>query len=645
MSKKIRKEISSTAESDERLRDLGDVTEHKISEWNEQNVSGWFNTTVLSRLDNSLKIDVFSDNDSGFIELINRAKEEERQKGLDSPKQLSRLIKELLTQQLAQHDDNLGYVALFEKAVLAVEDAETNEADKRSQAKHAIFMNVWTHAQKLFEDNIDFDKCPICETNISDGPHKSRDKIHQSLQSKLAELDEYRKAKDEMNDAKKKLEQIADTLRHKIKEISLLIDDSTYRCDEVFAYMNVLQSWKISDNAPASNDLINALTQLDSSLDKQIDLLEHSNDENHTYGNAIVLANKLLYIKTNFERIARKKIELGKICDGLDQQAHAFGIAITDHLKDKISELQDRVRTIYKAIQGSNYDVPLIRIELPSNESSNQKNVTLSIDFRDRKHVAPNSFLSDSQINTLALAIRLAAVQMFNSGFPVIVLDDVVTSYDAEHRANISKVLAECFSEFQIILVTHDWRFFKELRKCVVPECWTFQRIIRIEDERGPVFVDDKTQDEDIDAALDDGKKPGNEIRMAEEEWLTSICRDFKLKIPMPPLHDPYKHERGELASSLIGFLKKSKILQSQTLEIHNRYFASLQQADVENSTSHFSENPYENISAIDLRSTWEDFKAFRRLFVCSCGGNFIKSRELEHLLCRKCNTPFSSSS
>ena len=546
LSKKIRKEINSTAEFDKRSRDLGDVTEHEISEWHEQNVSGWFNTTVLSRLDNSLKIDTFSDNDSGFIELINRAKEEERQKGLDSPKQLSRLIKELLTQQLAQHDDDLGYVALFEKAVLAVDDAETNEADKQSRAKHAVFMDVWTHAQKLFEDDIAFDECPICETNISDDPYRSREKIHQSLQSKLAELEEYRKAKDEMNDAKQKLEQITDTLRHKIKEIFLLIDDSTYRCDEVFAYMNVLQSWDVSGNAPASNDLINALTQLDSSLDKQIDLLEH-NDENHTYRDALDLANKLLYINTNFERIARKKTEMSKICDSLDQQTHAFGIAITDHLKDRINELQDKVRAIYKAIQGSNYDVPLIRIELPSNESSNQKNVTLSIDFRDRKQVAPNSFLSDSQINTLALAIRLAAIQMFNSGFPVIVLDDVVTSYDAEHRANISKVLAECFSEFQIIVVTHDWRFFKELRKCVVPEYWKFQQISRIEDERGPVFVDDKTRDEDIDAALDDGKKPGNEIRMAEEEWLTGICRDFKLKIPMPPLHDPYKHERGEV--------------------------------------------------------------------------------------------------
>ena len=645
LSKKIRKEINSTAEFDERLRDLGDVTEHEISEWHEQNVSGWFNTTVLSRLDNSIKIDTFSDNDSGFIELINRTKEEEKQKGLDSPKQLSRLIKELLTQQLAQHDDDLGYVALFEKAVSVMKDAETNEAKKQSQAKHAVFMNVWTHAQKLFEDNVDFDECPICETNISDDPHRSREKIHQSLQNKLAELDEYRQAKDETSNAKQELEQITDTFRHKIKEVSLLLDDSTHQCDEVFAYMNVLQSWDISGNAPTSNDLTNALTQLDSSLDKQINLLEHSNDESNTYRDALDLANKLLHIKTNFERITRKKTEMGKICDSLDQQTHALGIAITVHLKDKISELQDKVRTIYQAVQGSNYDVPLIRIELPSNESSNQKNVTLSVDFRDRKQVAPNSFLSDSQINTLALAIRLAAIQMFNSGFPVIVLDDVVTSYDAEHRANISKVLAECFSEFQIILVTHDWRFFKELRKCVVSECWAFQRIIRIEDERGPVFVDDKTRDEDIDAALNDGKKPGNEIRMAEEEWLTNICRDLKLKIPMPPLHDPYKHERSELASSLIGFLNKSKILQSQTLKNSNRYFASLQQADVENSTSHFSENPYEDISAKDLRSTWEDFKAFRQLFVCSCGGNFIKSREFGRLLCRKCGMPFPSSS
>ena len=40
-----------------------------------------------------------------------------------------------------------------------------------------------------------------------------------------------------------------------------------------------------------------------------------------------------------------------------------------------------------------------------------------------------------------ALALRLAAIRMFNSEAPIVVLDDVVTSYDADHRKTIAGAL------------------------------------------------------------------------------------------------------------------------------------------------------------------------------------------------------------
>jgi hypothetical protein len=35
---------------------------------------------------------------------------------------------------------------------------------------------------------------------------------------------------------------------------------------------------------------------------------------------------------------------------------------------------------------------------------------------------------------SLALSLRLAAVRKFNTGAPIAILDDIVTSYDADHR-------------------------------------------------------------------------------------------------------------------------------------------------------------------------------------------------------------------
>lgn len=47
-------------------------------------------------------------------------------------------------------------------------------------------------------------------------------------------------------------------------------------------------------------------------------------------------------------------------------------------------------------------------------------------------------YLSDSQIHSVALALRMAAIQQFNVGAPIIALDDIVTSYDADHRRRIT---------------------------------------------------------------------------------------------------------------------------------------------------------------------------------------------------------------
>jgi recombinational DNA repair ATPase RecF len=65
----------------------------------------------------------------------------------------------------------------------------------------------------------------------------------------------------------------------------------------------------------------------------------------------------------------------------------------------------------------------------------------------------------------LALTLRLAAIKGLNVRAPIIALDDVVTSYDADHRRAIAAMIATELEQFQIILVTHDERFFAYLKR------------------------------------------------------------------------------------------------------------------------------------------------------------------------------------
>ena len=109
-----------------------------------------------------------------------------------------------------------------------------------------------------------------------------------------------------------------------------------------------------------------------------------------------------------------------------------------EHIQSLIGKLEGDVESIYKDIQGTVGMSPPIRIELPSQDGTHQQKAQLLIDYSpNRQGVVPSGYLSDSQVHTLALALRLAAIRMFNSEAPILVLDDVVTSYDADHRKTI----------------------------------------------------------------------------------------------------------------------------------------------------------------------------------------------------------------
>lgn len=117
----------------------------------------------------------------------------------------------------------------------------------------------------------------------------------------------------------------------------------------------------------------------------------------------------------------------------------------------------------------------------------------LVIDFAQyRQGVAPSGYLSDSQIHSVALALRLAATKKFNGAAPVIALVDVVTSYDAGHRRAIGALLANMFTDCQIILVTHDERFFNPLTDQPAAKDWQFTHIIGLDPAFGPRFADHK---------------------------------------------------------------------------------------------------------------------------------------------------------
>lgn len=645
--RQIKQKIESETKANERLRDLKRTTKDQISAWNETKVCAWLNTNSLAHLDKTLILAALTDADSGYQELVKREVAENVQIGLAALKRLVTGMETLFKAPESVGEDPSGTMVAFEKAVSIHAEAVSSEARERSKTSQAVFNEVWASAKTLFGNkDADIDVCPVCDTDFASSPHGSREKIHAKLDTKLEDLVEYRNAESELRKATEALDEAVRVLKAGLETSTTNLLDAGFeekaRC--VVTYQKKVDTWKVGDEAPDSTKAVQELNALLESITTKIDYILKEKGE-HTYANALKIVNDLIQIKSDLERIRRTKAELQLLYEELNKQALAINKAIVAHTQNLIGQLQVNVNTLYKDIQGEDANAPSIRFELPAEDDTNQQRVQLVIDFAEtRKSVVPSGYLSDSQIHTLALALRLSVIRRFNASVPIIVLDDVVTSYDADHRKNIAAMLAKHFRDFQIILVTHDEQFFNLLQDHLSPSAWVFRRITKIEPKFGPSFHDHRTPDASIQAKLNADESANAEIRQSEEEWLLDICRGFGVKVVIRPMDRPYQFERGELADALASFLKGVGILPPEVPGISNTFLSSLQKGVIENFASHFSDNPYKIGSIGDEKARWIEFQNFRNQFVCpGCGKRrFKRPPSLKKPVCASCEMPFA---
>lgn len=383
---------------------------------------------------------------------------------------------------------------------------------------------------------------------------------------------------------------------------------------DLTSYRSEIAGWP-KNPVPVSTNVVSAIAKLQTKLDKAIADIELKQGD-YTYIRARAKIDRLLELKTERNFALRTQDELWKLSNALTAEATIISTEIRMNLQTQLDKLQKPMNDIYKLIQGPG--TKPIRLELPAENDANQQRLNLLMDFaKNRTGVQPSGYLSDSQIHSVALALRMAAIKQFNAGAPIFALDDIVTSYDADHRRTIAGLIATMFRDCQILITTHDECFFNYLKDQLETNKWHFTRIIGLDPAYGPRFADHKVSDEMIDARWAEGQSAANEMRQAEEEWLLGICRDFGVSVRIRQLERAYSYERSELASALAGLLNEIKLMPALVPGVNNRFLDSLVKGEIENFGSHFQDAPYGNGSIGDEKARWEEFKNFRGQFIC----------------------------
>ena len=631
--KRLKEESGRNGGITERLKDLGECTGGKILEWDEPKILDWLNENVLSRLGVKNRFKTLSEKDPAFQELKDLAEIERKQTNPDNLRNLLATINGLHAQSAARQENPVGKIAMFEAAVSDFNDASSKEERIRDETKESVFNEVWKSASVLLGDRNDLDRCPVCETEFSASPHGSRDSVRANISDNLSKLDEYAKAEKEKDRAEAQLNAARQDLEKELVKF-LAQAGSTYPHGNVDTYGKSLEAWRNGKGVPDSTNVLDALADLRASVEGMVERFGQNGE--CSFGDAFDKVQELLEITAKLDLITRTKEEMSAAYDAVTEQSNAFNGTIAEHIQNRVGILTSEMNAIYKDIRGSD-DVPGIRIALGREGGVEQRTAQLFIDLEEHEGLPPSGFQSQSQINTLALAFRLAAIRMFNDA-KIIILDDVVSSYDEEHRSNIATVLDEHFRDFQIVLSTHEKTFFDSLQYAVDKNRWQFREIQYLKPGYGPIFDDHKTDIEKIKEKHGMNETAGNDMRRLVEKRLYDICADFQTQIKIRK-NDRYEME--ELKASLNNFLNKKNLAVPK-----NPYGESileiLGRMSTLNRGSHYRHGQSSSVG--DEKHDLKIIEYFLGLFTCpKCGRDrFVRKNGMPTCRHKKCGAEFS---
>ena len=199
-----------------------------------------------------------------------------------------------------------------------------------------------------------------------------------------------------------------------------------------------------------------------------------------------------------------------------------------DYFKQIIHQISVRTAEIYQFLHAAE------GVEDVTVETIGETGAELSVSYFGKTERPPHRVLSESHLNSLGLALFLAMAETFNEQLGFLVIDDVVSSFDREHRGRLAELLVNEFAETQLLILTHDEQFFNRIS--VLAPSWITEQFTSWSYEDGPRtrrFNGDKIL---IEAAeeLSAGNRVGaaQKGRRALEEFLQEACESLEALLP-----------------------------------------------------------------------------------------------------------------
>lgn len=383
------------------------------------------------------------------------------------------------------------------------------------------------------------------------------------------------------------------------------------------------------------NSLLKSEEEIKEKVSKKIETL--SKDESRKLlVSDFQIANKLENSFTKWTQLNKKIKKFKKISSTFEKIKSDYIESTKRSVEASFDKISSDVSKYFKILEIDNKVVADPKIILISEKD---KAVELEIKFGGDTVRPIYKVLSESQISSFGLSVFLASVKNFNTSFKFIIFDDIINSFDAHKRLYIIDLLSKHFSDYQILLLTHDSIWLDLLQKRF-PQ-WIRKHFTGWDYIIGPRMEPGKNAYERINEYLlkDNPNEAGLTFGVYLEWILQQLCENLKATVI-------YKRRKDYTLSELFQAFK-----ERFKKKLNNDHLVVKLILDFETVTGfrnfchHWKEPeiPYTSPEIGEIVKKWKEIESKIECDVCHTFISYEKKDGYEHIICPCTNLDLKS--
>ncbi|MFC6764128.1 AAA family ATPase [Natrinema soli] len=381
----------------------------------------------------------------------------------------------------------------------------------------------------------DADCCPLCLTNWD------AEELEELLEEREEKAAKANKKLEELDNIRQKLLPLLTEIRTAVNSLSnVLGPHDNFGTDDLEDFLADLEEYEnqlegsIVDELPYEESTREEREQVlrpESTIEYVSELKSRAEDlpDLDALQNVWDVLNSAYENYQDIVRLETVSEEYRETADQMTEVQKEFINARDSVLNETYEAISEQFEEYYKTIHGEEE-------EFSPEISPTETGLDIQVGFHGRGKHPPHALHSEGHQDSMGLCLYLALCDYLEGGnLPLIMLDDVVMSVDAEHRRPLANLLEkEISSDFQILMTTHDELWYRHLKTVGVLSRSSTIKFSSWSLDDGPQIIGRSGDEWDrIEELMDEGdvQAAASRLRHTAEWFLRETCHQLGARV------------------------------------------------------------------------------------------------------------------